>query len=112
ADEYEMYRVQKMAFLGRKDKTGIVYNSNVTLTGIPEEVFEYRLMGNRSALEWVIDRYQVTVHKASQIRNDPNDYSQEIGNPRYIIDLIKRIVTVSLETNKIVANLPALEIIE
>lgn len=110
-DEYEMYRVQKLAFLGRKDKTGIVYNPNITLKGIPEEALEYQVNG-KSALEWIIERYQVTVHKASQIRNDPNDYSQEIGNPRYIIDLIKRIVTVSLETNKIVANLPALEIIE
>lgn len=110
-DDYEMYRVQKLAFVGRKDKSGIVYNPNITLRGIPEEALEYQVNG-KSALEWIIDRYQVTVHKASQIRNDPNDYSQEIGNPRYIIDLIKRIVTVSLETNKIVANLPALEIIE
>ncbi len=112
ADEYELYRVKKLTFLGRKDKTGIVYNQNITLKGIPEEALEYRLMGNRSALEWIIDRYQVTIHSASQIRNDPNDYSREVGNPRYIIDLIKRIITVSLETNRIVANLPALEIIE
>lgn len=111
ADEYEMYRVQKLAFLGRKDKTGIVYNQNITLKGIPEEALEYRVNG-KSALEWILDRYQVTVHKASQIRNDPNDYSREVGNPRYIIDLIKRIITVSLETNRIVANLPALEVIE
>lgn len=111
ADEYEMYRVQKLAFLGRKDKTGIVYNSNITLKGIPEEALAYQVNG-KSALEWIIDRYQITVHKASQIRNDPNDYSREIGNPRYIIDLIKRIVTVSLETNRIVNDLPALEIIE
>lgn len=111
ADEYEMYRVQKLAFLGRKDKTGIVYNQNITLKGIPEEAMEYQVNG-KSAVEWLIDRYQVTVHKASQIKNDPNDYSREVGDPRYIIDLIKRIITVSLETNKIVANIPALEIIE
>ncbi|MGP5342344.1 type ISP restriction/modification enzyme [Glutamicibacter arilaitensis] len=110
-DAYEMYRVQKLAFLGRKDKTGIVYNSNVTLKGIPAEALEYQVNG-KSALEWIIDRYQVTVHKDSQIRNDPNDYSREVENPRYIIDLIKRIVTVSLETNRIVASLPELEIIE
>ncbi|MGP5652612.1 DEAD/DEAH box helicase [Glutamicibacter arilaitensis] len=111
ADEFEMYRVQKLAFLGRKNKSGIIYNQNITLQGIPEEAMEYHVNG-KSALEWIIDRYQVTVHKTSQIRNDPNDYSREIGDPRYIIDLIKRIVTVSLETNRIVKGLPALEIIE
>lgn len=111
SDEYEMYRVQKLAFLGRKDKTGIVYNSNITLNGIPAEALEYQVNG-KPALEWIIERYQVTVHKASQIRNDPNDYSREIGNPRYIIDLIKRIVTVSLETNRVVKDLPVLEILE
>lgn len=110
-DEYEMYRVQKLAFLGRKDRTGIVYNSNVMLRGIPEEALNYQVNG-KSALEWIIDRYQVTINKDSQIRNDPNDYSREIGNPRYIIDLIKRIVTVSLETNRIVSALPELDIIE
>lgn len=110
-DAYEMYRVQKLTFLGRKDKSGIIYNQNITLRGIPEESLEYMVNG-KSALEWIIERYQVTVHKASQIRNDPNEYSREIGNPRYIIDLIKRIVTVSMETNRIVALLPALDIIE
>lgn len=62
--------------------------------------------------EWILDRYQVTTHKDSRITNDPNDYCREVGDPRYIIDLIKRIVTVSLETNKIVAGLPVLEIAE
>lgn len=111
SDEFDMYYVQKLAFLRRKDKTGIVYNQNITLMGIPEEALDYQVNG-KSALEWIIDRYQVTTHKASQIRNDPNDYAREIGNPRYIIDLIKRIVTVSMETNRIVKDLPALEIIE
>lgn len=57
-------------------------------------------------------RYQVTTHKDSQIVNDPNDYCYEVGNPRLTLDLIKRIVTVSLETNRIVASLPALEVVE
>ena len=59
-----------------------------------------------------MDRYQFTANKASQIVNDPNDYSREVGDPRYIIDLIKRIVTVSVETNKIIVGLPVLEIVE
>lgn len=111
ADEYAMYAVHKLTFLGRKDRSGLVYNQNITLRGIPENTFDYQVNG-KSALEWLIDRYQVTVHKDSQIRNDPNDYSREVGNPRYIIDLIKRIVTVSLETNRIVNALPTIDIIE
>ncbi|MBG0741720.1 DEAD/DEAH box helicase [Paeniglutamicibacter antarcticus] len=108
-DEDEFYRVRKMSFGARQDRSRIIYNSNVILSGIPEEVFDYVLMGNRSALEWVIDRYQVTTHRDSQITNDPNDYSREEGNPRYIIDLIKRVVTVSVETNKVVAGMPDLD---
>lgn len=110
-DDYGFYSVKKLSFLSRKDRSKIVYNQNITLAGIPDEAYEYQVNG-KSALEWIIDRYQVTTHKASQITNDPNDYSREVGNPRYIIDLIKRIVTVSVETNKIIASLPALDIIE
>ncbi|WP_354174537.1 type ISP restriction/modification enzyme [Arthrobacter sp. UYEF36] len=110
-DEYEFYRVKKMSFGARKDRSRIIFNSRITLDGIPDEAFDYQVNG-KSALEWIVDRYQVTTHKDSQITNDPNDYSREIGNPRYILDLVKRIVTVSLETNRIVASLPPLEIAE
>jgi predicted helicase len=108
-DEYDFYRVNKLSFGARKNR--IVYNSRITLAGVPDETFDYRVNG-KSALEWIIDRNQVTTHKDSQITNDPNDYCRGIGNPRYIVDLIKRIVTVSVETNKIVASRPALEIAE
>lgn len=110
-DEYEFYQVRKLSFGSRKDRSKIIYNGNITLVGIPDEAYEYQVNG-KSALEWILDRYQVTRHKDSHISNDPNDYSKEIGNPRYIVDLIKRIVTVSMETNKIVAALPSLEIVE
>ena len=69
------------------------------------------MLGSRSAIEWIIDRYQVKIDKASGIVNDPNDWSREVGDPRYIIDLLARIVTVSLETMKIVDALPALDIL-
>lgn len=59
-----------------------------------------------------MERYQVKIDKDSQIINDPNDHCREVGDPRCILDLIKRIVTVSVETDKIVADLPALEIVE
>jgi predicted helicase len=110
-DEYRFYYVNKLSFGARKDRSSIVYNQWITLSGIPEAAYDYQVNG-KSALEWIIDRYQVTTHKDSQITNDPNDYCREIGNPRYILDLIKRIVTVSVETMKIVGQLPPLEIVE
>jgi len=101
------YRVQKMTF-GRNgkeiDKSTIVYNSNLTLSGIPLEAYDY-IVNGKSALDWIMERYQVTVDKDSGIKNDPNDWSDD---PRYIVDLVKRIVRVSLETVQIVNALPAL----
>ncbi|MGH3273478.1 MAG: type ISP restriction/modification enzyme [Streptosporangiaceae bacterium] len=107
----ELYRVTKMKIpkvKGRPDRSTIVYNTRVTLSNIPEEAYRYQL-GARSAIEWIIDRYQVKTDPSSGIVNDPNDWSQD---PRYIIDLLRRIVTVSLETMKIVDALPAVDIIE
>ncbi len=68
------------------------------------------MLGSRSALEWLIDRYQVKTDKASGIVNDPNDWCREHGDPRYIVDLIKRVTRVSVETMAIVDNLPSLPI--
>jgi predicted helicase len=107
----DLYRVTKMKIpkvKGQPDRSTIIYNTRVTLSNIPEEAYRYQL-GARSAIEWIIDRYQVKTDKDSGIINDPNDWSDD---PRYIIDLLKRIVTVSLETMKIVDALPALDIIE
>lgn len=113
-DEYEFFAVEKTKFLGNganKDKSTIVYNRNITLSGVPDAAHRF-LVGSRSALEWVMDRYQVKVDSASQIKNDPNDWSREVGDPRYIIDLYARIVTVSVETVRTVDSLPPLDIIE
>lgn len=107
----EQYRVAKMKIpkvQGVPDRSVIIYNNRVTLTNIPEEAYRYQL-GPRSAIEWIIDRYQLKIDKDSGITNDPNDWSDD---PRYIIDLLKRIVTLSLETMKIVDHLPTLEILE
>ena len=95
------WRVEKMKF--SKDKTHLKYNDFFTLDGIPAEAFEYRL-GNRSALEWVVDQYRVKTDKRSGIVNDPNRTDQ----PQYIVDLIARVISVSLKTVDIVKNLPAL----
>ncbi len=99
------YRVEKMRFGKRnKDKTTIIYNSKITLSEIPLEAYDY-IVNGKSALEWIIERYQVKKDKASGIVNDPNDWSED---PRYIVNLVKRIVRVSVETVKIVNSLPTL----
>jgi predicted helicase len=95
------YRVTRMKL--SKDKTSLIYNQFLTLSGIPPETYEYRL-GNRSALEWVIDQYQVSTDKRSGITNDPN----RDDDPQYILRLVGQVVTVSLETVKIVRSLPSL----
>ena len=97
------WRVEKMRL--SKDKTSLVYNDFLTLKGIPLETYEYRL-GNRSALEWVIDQYQLSTDKRSGIVNDPN----RADDPEYIVRLIGQVITVSLETMKIVKALPPLAV--
>ena len=84
-----------------KDKLRLTINPSLTLSGIPPAVFEYRL-GNRSALEWVIDQYQVSTDKRSGITSDPN----REDDPEYIVRLVGQVVRVSLETVKIVGGLP------
>ena len=116
-DPWERYRIgeRKMRFpkLGRRDKdfTRLEYNDYVTLTGIPAEAQGYSISG-RSPLEWIIDRYHVKTDKASGIVNDPNDFLREQGRPDAVVDLIKRLVTVSMRTQELLATLPMLEIPE
>jgi len=101
------YRVIKMAFGkkdGKPDKSVIVYNSDLTLRNIPLEAYDYVVNG-KSAIEWIMERYQLTTDKASGIKNDPNAWSED---PRYIVDLVKRIVRVSVESARIVKALPPL----
>ena len=95
------WRVEKMKL--SKDKTSLIYNDFLTLSGIPEKAFDYRL-GTRSALEWVVNQYRVKIDKRSGIVNDPN----RADDPQYIVKLIGQVITVSLEAVDIVENLPAL----
>ena len=91
------------------DKTKIVYNSKITISDIPLEAQDY-VVNKKSALDWVVERCGVSIDKASQIVNDFNNMAEEMGDPQYILHLILRVITVSLETNKIVASLPALHV--
>lgn len=95
------WRVEKMRL--SKDKSQLAYNGFLTLSGIPVEVYEYRL-GSRSALEWVVDQYQVTTDKGSGIVNDPN----REDDPEYIVGQVGQVVTVSLETVRLVKELAGL----
>ncbi|KAB1553954.1 DEAD/DEAH box helicase [Corynebacterium sp. 319] len=112
-DDRETWRVTKMAWAKKRDPetgksvndvTTLKYNKRVTISGIPEEADRY-MLGARSAVAWLIDRYQVKTDKASGIVNDPNDWADEVGNPRYIVDLVGKVVRVAMETVAIVDGL-------
>uniref|UniRef100_UPI0035CFDB25 type ISP restriction/modification enzyme n=1 Tax=Bartonella sp. AA89HNZF TaxID=3243442 RepID=UPI0035CFDB25 len=111
----KFYYVTEMQFAKagkEKDKSTVIYNSNITITDIPLEAYEY-IVNGKPALEWVIGRQCVKTDKKSGIVNDANCYAVEtIGNPAYPLELFQRVITVSLETMKIVKNLPKLEIRE
>ncbi|WP_157773967.1 type ISP restriction/modification enzyme [Acidipropionibacterium acidipropionici] len=103
----EAYRVQKMRWKDKTTKKTIIYNAHITLDDIPAVASEY-MLGSRSALEWIIDRYRVKTDKVSGILNDPNQWATEHDDPRYILDLVKRVTRVSVDTISIVENLPEL----
>jgi predicted helicase len=107
----KLYEVTKMYFPkigGKEDRSTIVYNNLIKLGGIPLEAYDYVVNG-KSAIEWVMDRYQASIDKDSQIKNDPNEWCREERDPEYIINLIKRVVMVSVESVKIINSLPKLE---
>ena len=111
------YRVKEMKWgkikgktgNARKDKTTLIYNDWITVKNIPLEAQEY-VVNKKSALDWIVDRAKVKIDSDSGIVNDFNDYATEMGNERYPLDLFLKIITVSLETMKIVKALPKLEI--
>ncbi|MBN9506610.1 MAG: hypothetical protein J0I69_11340 [Altererythrobacter sp.] len=112
-DPERFYRVEKMRFGGTRpnlDKTTVIYNANVTMTGIPLAAYDYVVNG-KPALEWVMERQCVKTDKTSGIVNDANRYAIEtVGDPAYPLLLFQRVITVSLETMKIVRGLPKLDI--
>lgn len=104
------FRVTQMKFASKADKTTVVYNNKITMKDIPLEAYEYVVNG-KPALEWVMERQAVTTHKDSGITNDANDWAIDtMQNPRYPLELFQRVITVSLETMKIVSALPKLDI--
>lgn len=113
------FRVEKMRFPkkdgmvnGKKRKVNdtatIHLNSKITLSDIPEKAYQYVVNG-KSAVEWIMERYQVKTDKKSGITNDPNDWAEEVGNPRYILDVLLSVINVSVQTVDIVDGLPTVD---
>lgn len=118
SDPEAFYRVEQMKFAGKRpnlDKTTVIYNANITISGIPLEAYDY-VVNSKPALEWVMERQCVSVDKynpekkkGSGIVNDANRYAIEtVGDPAYPLKLLQRVITVSLDTIKIVRSLPPL----
>ena len=118
-EESQNFKVQKMVFAKIKkeidgknksvaDKSVIHFNSSITIRDIPEKAYKYVVNG-KPAIEWIMERYQITIDKKSGIKNNPNDWADEVGNPRYILDLLLSIINVSIQTIDIVEGLPKLE---
>lgn len=101
------YKVQKMRFPKKDQKDTIIYNHQITISEIPLKAYDY-IVNGKSAIEWIMERYQITTHKESGIVNNPNDWADEVGNPRYILDLLLSIINVSVQTVDIVNSLPTL----
>lgn len=102
------YKVTKMKFIKKGDRSAIVYNNDITIQNIPEKAYEYMVNG-RSAIEWIMDQYQIKTDKKSGITDDPNDYSTD---EKYIFNLLLRIINVSVQTVDLVNSLPKFEVEE
>ena len=110
------YKVTKMRFAKKRDEKGksvndlstIIYNSDITISNIPEKAYEYVVNG-RSAIEWIMDQYQVKTDNKSGITDDPNDYSED---EKYIFNLLLRIINVSIQTVDLINSLPKFEVEE
>ncbi|MBE3119115.1 MAG: hypothetical protein IMZ50_10220 [Candidatus Atribacteria bacterium] len=102
------YKVEKMRFPKKGQQDTINYNSKIVVSNIPAKAYEYVING-KSAIEWIMERYAVTTHPESGIQNDPNDWANEVSNPRYILDLLLSVINVSVQTVDLVNGLPKLK---
>ena len=107
------FYVTKMRYGGRgknKDRSVIHYNDKITITGIPLLAYDY-IVNNKTAIDWVMERQSIRIDKTSGIVNDANDFAREtMHNPAYPLELLQRVISVSVKTVKIIRNLPELEI--
>ena len=104
----ENYLVTKMKFKSKADKSSIIYNNHIIIENIPSKAYEYVVNG-KSAIEWIIDRYEIKIHKDSGIMNDPNLYSSDT---KYILNLLLSVISLSVQSVDLISDLPKMEIIE
>lgn len=107
-DDKNDFIVKQMKFPKKGEKQTIIYNDKITITNIPEKAYEYVVNG-KSAIEWIMERYAVTVDQKSGITNNPNDWATEHDKPRYILDLLLSVINVSVQTVDIVNGLPEVD---
>ena len=107
-EESNNFKVEKMRFTNKDKKDTIIFNSDIKITNIPLEAYDYQVNG-KSAIEWIVERYAVTVNKDSGIENNPNLWCEENENPRYILDLLLSVISLSLKTNELIKKLPRIE---
>lgn len=107
-EESNNFKVEKMRFENKDQKDIIIFNSDIKIKNIPLEAYDYQVNG-KSAIEWIVERYAVTVNKDSGIENNPNLWCEENKNPRYILDLLLSVISLSLKTNELIKKLPRIE---
>ena len=107
-EKTDNFKVEKMRFENKDKKDIIIFNSDIKIKNIPLEAYNYQVNG-KSAIEWIMERYAITVDKNSQIKNNPNLWCEENKNPRYILDLLLSVISLSLKTNELIKKLPKIE---
>ena len=112
--ETSNFKVNKIRYAKKglvEDKSTIIFNSSIRISGIPKEAQKY-IVNGRTPMGWIMDRYQLKKDKDSGIINDPNDWGEEHGNPRYILDLLLSVITVAIKTVELVEELPDIDFTE
>lgn len=105
------FKVTKIRYAKKgmvEDKSTIIYNESIRISGIPKEAQQYKI-NDRTPMEWIMDKYRVTRDKKTGILNDPNNWCKEHGNPRYILDLLLSVITVSVKTMDLIHQLPQID---
>lgn len=113
--EYDFFKVEKMQFAKVRDengklvtdKTRIIYNRYISIENIPDKAYEY-IVNGKSAIEWIMERYAISIDSKSLIKNDPNDWSKEHEKPKYIFDLLQSVINLSVQSVDIINSLPAI----
>ena len=103
-----IYQCKPRGTFKKENKSIIIFNSDIKISNIPLEVYDYQING-KSAVEWILERYSISIDKKSEIKNDPNLWCEENDNLRYILDLLLSVISLSIKTNELIKKLPKIE---